>query len=226
LSERPLLDWLERRKESSVIKKAREHVGKVLDTAVDVDRAFSLLLAGRKAEVAECISRVELDEKAADNIEVSVFEELSKGDMDPKEREDLMRLIRRIDDIADWFKVGARNLELIMETGVEVPDSIWSAFKEMTKNSVDACRSLRITIEALGHDKDEVIRARAEVDRFEHVVDDLYFGAKKAMVKDVKDARAVVVLNDLLVGIENATDSCKAAADSVYILLMGPHPPH
>jgi len=63
--------------------------------------------------------------------------------------------------------------------------------------------------------------ARSEADRYEHIVDDLYFGVKKMMVKEVVDAKAVVVLNDLLVGIENATDSIKASADQAYILVMG-----
>lgn len=220
MSEKPLLHWLERRKESSVIKKAKEHVGKVLDTAVDVDRALSLLLSGRKDMIAEALHRVDMDEKAADNIEVSILEELSLGDVDSKEREDLMRIVRRIDDIADWFKVAARNLELILETGEEVPETIWSAFKEMMKNSVDCCKALRTTIDALGIDKEAVIKSRMNVDKYEHLVDELYFGVKKMMVKELKDAKAFVVLNDLLVGIENATDSCKAAADSIYVLVM------
>ncbi len=221
MSDKPLLDWLERRKESSVIVKARQHVGKVLDTAVDLDRALGFQLSGRRDEIPEALHRVEMDEKAADNLEVSIFEELSRGDMDPKEREDLMRLVRRIDDIADWFKVAGRNLELIVETGEEVPETLWGALKEMTKNSVDCCRYLRITMDALGHDREEAIRARKEVDRYEHIVDDLYFGVKKMMIREVVDAKAVVVLNDLLVGIENATDSCKSAADQVYFLVMG-----
>ena len=221
MSERQLLDWLERRKESSVIVKARQHVGKMLDTAVDLDRALGFMVSGKRDEVPEALNLVELDEKAADNLEVSIFEELSRGEMDPEERADLMRLIRRIDDIADWYKVAARNLELIVATGEEVPEVLWSALKEMTKNSVDCCRCLRTTVEALGRDKDEALRARKEVDRYEHVVDELYFGVKKMMVKEVADAKAFVVLNDLLVGIENATDACKASADQAYILVMG-----
>jgi predicted phosphate transport protein (TIGR00153 family) len=221
LSERPLLDWLERRKESSVIVKARQHVGKVLDTAVDLDRALGFMLSGHKDEIPEALKRVEFDEKAADNLEVSIFEELSRGDMDPKEREDLMRLVRRIDDIADWYKVAGRNLELIVETGEEVPESLWGALKEMTKNSVDCCRFLKITIDAVGRNREEAMKARLEADRYEHIVDDLYFGVKKMMIKEVVDAKAVVVLNDLLVGIENATDSIKASADQAYILVMG-----
>jgi predicted phosphate transport protein (TIGR00153 family) len=201
--------------------KARQHVGKVLDTAVDLDRALGFMLSGRKDDIPEALKRVEYDEKAADNLEVSIFEELSRGDMDPKEREDLMRLVRRIDDIADWYKVAARNLELIVETGEEVPEVLWGALKEMTKNSVDCCRFLKVTIDALGRNKEEAMRARAEADRYEHIVDDLYFGVKKMMLKEVVNAKAVVVLNDLLVGIENATDSIKASADQAYILVMG-----
>ena len=217
------MDWLERRKESSVIKKLRDHVSKVLDTAIDLDRAFNMLVVGKKNGIEEALKRVDMDESAADNIESALFEELTRGDMDPKEREDLMRLVRRIDDIADWLKVSGRNLTLMLEVGGKVSQAIWSSFKEMTKNTVDCCRALRLTIEALGHDKEEIFRANREVNKYERIVDDLYFGVKVSLVKELDDARLVVVLNDLLVGIENATDSCKAAAESVYIVSMGGH---
>lgn len=220
MSEKPLIDWLEKRKESSIVKKIRDHVSKVLDTAVDVDKVFAFILSSKRAEVIQALRRVEMDEKAADNIQVSIFEELSRGDLEPKEREDLMHLIRRIDDVSDWFKVAGKNVELLLETDEPVPETLWASFKEMMKNSVDCCKSLKVTAEALGRSKEDVIKARLDVDRYELRVDELYFGVKKMMLKDVKDSRTFVVLNDLLVGIENATDSCKAAADTIYILAM------
>ncbi len=223
MSEKPLLGWLERRKESSIVLKTKHHASKVLDTAVNVDKALGLLLANKRAEVKDALHRAVMDEKAADNIEVMIFEELSRGELESKEREDLMHLVKRIDDSSDWFKVAARNLELILETGEEVPETLWSGFKEMMKNAVDCCRSLIKTLDALGLDEQAVRKAQMNVNLYEHKVDELYFGVKKMMVKEVKDARAIVVLNDLLVGIENATDACKSAADSIYLIVIARH---
>ena len=165
MSDKPLLDWLERRKESSVIVKARQHIGKVLDTAVDLDRALGFQLSGRRDEIPEALHRVEMDEKAADNLEVSIFEELSRGDMDPKEREDLMRLVRRIDDIADWFKVAGRNLELIVETGAEDRVEIEIGDEQVFLESLSAGDALALLVEDEGLAiEDQLVLAPYHVD--------------------------------------------------------------
>ena len=50
-----------------------------------------------------------------------ISEELSKGDLEAKEREDLMHLTQNMDNVADWAKEAGMNLQLIIEAKVSVP---------------------------------------------------------------------------------------------------------
>ena len=202
------------------MQQTREHAKKVEDALVELDNAIAGMMAGKKAQAMEAIKRLDINETAADSIEDDIFEEISKGDMDPSARGDLMRLIRRVDSAADWAKAGSRNLEILIETRARIKPILWMRFKEVTKLNVDSGRVLRQSLEALGVSDARVLRGRKEIDRFERQVDVLYYDLKKEMLRAVDDPKAVVVLNDFLTALENASDSCAAAAEMLFIMVV------
>ena len=220
MSESGMLGWFRKRRGSRAMQQTREHAKKVEDALVELDNAIAGMMAGKKAQAMEAIKRLDINETAADSIEDDIFEEISKGDMDPSARGDLMRLIRRVDSAADWAKAGSRNLEILIETRARIKPILWMRFKEVTKLNVDSGRVLRQSLEALGVSDARVLRGRKEIDRFERQVDVLYYDLKKEMLRAVDDPKAVVVLNDFLTALENASDSCAAAAEMLFIMVV------
>jgi len=220
LSESGMLGWFRKRRGSRAMQQTREHAKKVEDALVELDNAIAGMMAGKKPQAMEAIKRLDINETAADSIEDDIFEEISKGDMDPSARGDLMRLIRRVDSAADWAKAGSRNLEILIEIRARIKPILWMRFKEVTKLNVDSGRVLRQSLEALGVSDARVLRGRKEIDRFERQVDVLYYDLKKEMLRTVDDPKAVVVLNDFLTALENASDSCAAAAEMLFIMVV------
>ncbi|MEE8182852.1 MAG: DUF47 family protein [Thermoplasmata archaeon] len=220
MSESGMLGWFRKRRGSRAMQQTREHAKKVEDALVELDNAIAAMIAGKKPQAMEAIKRLDINETAADSIEDDIFEEISKGDMDPSARGDLMRLIRRVDSAADWAKAGSRNLEILIETRARIKPILWMRFKEVTKLNVDSGRVLRQSLEALGVSDARVLRGRKEIDRFERQVDVLYYDLKKEMLRAVDDPKAMVVLNDFLTALENASDSCAAAAEMLFIMVV------
>ena len=220
MSESGMLGWFRKRRGSRAMQQTREHAKKVEDALVELDNAIAGMMAGKKPQAMEAIKRLDINETAADSIEDDIFEEISKGDMDPSARGDLMRLIRRVDSAADWAKAGSRNLEILIEIRARIKPILWMRFKEVTKLNVDSGRVLRQSLEALGVSDARVLRGRKEIDRFERQVDVLYYDLKKEMLRAVDDPKAVVVLNDFLTALENASDSCAAAAEMLFIMVV------
>ena len=220
MSEKSQLEWFRNRRESRALAMVREHVTKTVDAAEELDNVLDAAVRGRKDELAAAFKRLQMNEKAADNVEIALVEELSRGELPPKDREDLMRLVSAVDLIADWLKVSGKNVDLLQETGVTIRREVWSSFKEMTKNTLDCARSLKAMIDVYGVDYDKMIKARDEVKRLENVVDDLYFANRKILVKIHTNPGIVVILNDLLEGIENATDYCKHSSDTLLSLAL------
>ncbi len=220
MDERGLSGWFVKRRESTAARHIREHVTKVIDTAVDLDTAFGGVLAGHAPAVGDALKTLHLDEQAADSIEVTLFEDLSKGELEPKQREALMRLVRRIDDVADAMKQAALNLEILLSWRRTVPKEFWYLYKEMTKNLVDQTRALRAAVEAFGRNDGDVLRHGEEVKRLENVIDGTYFELRKRLIRSAPDPRAMIVLTDLLTAIETASDRAKDAGDMLFILVM------
>lgn len=220
MSERKsLLEWFGKRRESVVMSGIRDHVRAVGDAASELNKAVTALCGADSAKAMDALNRMLLAEKEADTLEERMSMELSKGDMEPKEREDLMRLVRRMDFIADWSKEAGMNLQLILEGRVKVPCSLWSHYHEMTIELERAAKELRASIENLGINEEMAEKHSREVERLEHVLDDLYFVTKKEILFSDIDPRAVFLLRDMLHGIENAADSCKDVADIIHILI-------
>lgn len=216
---RSLLEWFGKRRESLVIKGLRDHVIAVGDATAELNKAVTALCNSDKEKAMDALTRMLLSEKEADNIEERISVELSKGDMEPKERELLMRLVRRMDFIADWSKESGMNLQLILEAKVKVPVNLWTHYHEMTIELERTTKELRASIEQLGVNEELADKHSREVERLEHVLDELYFVTKKEILFSDIDPRAVFLLRDMLHGIENAADSCKDVADIIHILL-------
>ncbi|HSV42068.1 MAG TPA: DUF47 family protein [Methanomassiliicoccales archaeon] len=215
-----LLDWFGKRRESVVTKGIKEHAEKVGDAVSELNRAMATLVKGERAAALEALKRLNYSEKEADNLEERMSEELSKGDLMPKEREDLMHLVRRVDNIADWAKEAGMNLQLVVEANVTVPVTLWMKYWEMTQELEKASKALRLSIMNLGVDADMVLKQERSVEVSEHIMDELYYSTKKEILFAEMDPRAIYLMRDLLHGIENSADSCKDAADILHILVI------
>jgi len=214
-----LMDWFRKRRESVVMRQLRSHALKVFDTISELDRAISSIIQGAPNMASGAIQRVLLSEKAADNLEESISEELSKGDLSSRQRGDLLHLVRRMDHGADWAKEAAMNLSLIIEAKVMVPATLWSGYQEMSVKLKDLAYHLKGAVENLGKDQDAVLANWRRVEELEHILDEQYFRTKKEILLSEMDARAIFLMRDLLHGMENSADSCKDAADTIHIFV-------
>jgi predicted phosphate transport protein (TIGR00153 family) len=220
LSEKGFSSWFVKRRESIAAKHILDHVTKVVDTTLDLDRALTGLLENRHSEIVDAVKTLYLDERAADSIEVMLFEDLSKGELDPKQREALMRAIRRIDDISVHTKQAGLNIELLTQSKKTVPREFWTAYSELSKYLVRQCKALRAAVEAFGQSDDEVLKRRAEVKNLEDDIDEAYFRLRRKLILSSSSPLALVVLTDILSALEDASDSAREAADNLYILVM------
>lgn len=221
MNERPLTGWLLRRRESATAKQVREHLTKVLDSTQDLDTALGHCLRDDRTRVRQALARLDMNEKAADNLEVDLFRTLARGDLEPKQREDLLLLVRRVDDISDYVKQAGLNLQLLLEWQRRVPRPFWVGLKEMTKDLVDTTRALKGAVDAFGQEEKVVLDRREEVNRLEHRIDGEYFELKRKLIRSSPDPRAMALLMDIVNGIEAAADTAKEAADQLLILVLG-----
>lgn len=220
MSDRALAGWLSKRRESAAARQIREHLSKVLDVVTELDNALGSCLKDDREGVIEALRRVDMEEKAADNLEIDLLRTIVRGDLEVGERQGLIILARRVDDVSDHAKQASLNLQLLLEWERRVPSEFWASFKEMSKELVDACRALKSAVQAFGYDEKKVLRWREEVQRLEHRIDGHFFDIKRRLIRSSPDARAMTLLVDILSEMEVAADMAKEAADQLLILVM------
>jgi len=203
-----------------VLDMAYREITYAIDTVTELEKAMVAASKGEAAEAKRSIERLFVIETEIDDLRRAVFEELTRGSLPPKDREDIMHLVKRLDVMADHVKDSGRSLLLLSEASM--PKDVWNELVEITKDLVEESATLRRSIEKLGSDPVEVRALAQKVDQAETRIDEHYLKTKELFLKHGRemDAATLIVLRDLLQSLEEVADSCDDTADYVRILTV------
>lgn len=215
-----LAGWFVKRRETIAIKMAKDHLAKAVDSITELNKAVKAASKGDSEEAELSIKRLFACESEADRIRREIAEELTKGELPSKDREDLMHLVRRMDAIADWARDASRSLKILLD--VKIPDGLWSKFTTISSSLVECVWALRKSVGELDKDLEEASKLSFEVDRIEHRIDEEYFEARRAFIDYAKEIETpiFIILRDLLHDLEQVADSCEDTADLIRIMTI------
>jgi hypothetical protein len=191
-----------------------------IDTVIDLEKSINAASSGKKEEAKSSFEKLSTIEHEIDELRRTVFEELTRGSLPPKDREDIMHLVKRLDEMADHVKDAGRAVTLLLEA--EVVKEIWELLAETSKDLVDGATTLRKAIEKLGTNPSEAMELAKQIDKIEGRADAKYLKAKALLLKYSKkmDAATILLLKDLIEEMEHVADACDDTADYVRILTV------
>jgi len=191
-----------------------------IDTVTELEKEIAAALKGDKEQAKLSFEKLSLVEHEIDELRRTVFEELTRGSMLSKDREDIMHLVKRLDEMADHVKDGARAVILLLDT--DVPEEIWKKILETAKELVGAATTLRKAIEKLGTDPAEAMELAKKIDVIENRVDKKYLEEKALLLKHSgkMEIATALLIKDLIEELEHVADSCDDTADYVRILTV------
>lgn len=219
MSDKGILEWFGKRKESSVTLGARGHVMAVRDTVAELKNALDCMVKGDTAAAVKCTERLILREEEADRMEDRLCAEISRGELSVQDRENLIHFVRQTDRVANWAKEGAIYLQLLNETGASVPKEIWSELAHMTDELIEETKFLVGAIESVNVDPKKVLRDIDALNDQERIIDGLYFSCIKHAHLSSMDPRGLYLVDELAEAIEMAADSGKSCGDTINIML-------
>lgn len=220
MQENGLMAWFTKRHESIAVRKAGEHADKLVNASVELLEALKYASHGMDVEVKKALHALNTFEKDADNIECQIADEVGTSEMEPRAREFMMRMVRHQDYAVDWLKEAGMNLEIFIELKITCPDVVWNHILAMGEKVVDCTRALKRAMELLPTNPDEARESEKQVEILEHKIDEIYFTAKKEVLKHVNDARGIIVLREIIHGMENSADNCKDTGDMIRMLIV------
>jgi len=212
--------WFEKRRKNKVLDIAYRQMTLALDTVNDLERAIKAAFSGDKDEAETTIKRLFLVEEEIDNLRRTVFEELTRGSLPFRDREDIMHLVKRLDVMADFIKDSARSIMILLNA--EVPKNIWKAFSEMSSGIVRCAARLKESLELLSENPSKARSLSLKVEEEENKVDKQYLKIKSMLLEQGDKVKPVVLmlLKDLADYMEDATDSCADVGDYIRVLTV------
>lgn len=182
--------------------------------------------AGELDELAGAFDRDRLSKKTralrdiehrADSIKHRMFENLIKEFLPPIDREDILVMANRLDDIVDAIDDVAHGLYMF-DVKTCRPD-----VKEFTVLVVKCCETLRTIMskfERFKKDADALRAGVVEVNSLEGEGDRLYTECVRRLFTDGTDAVNVCAWKEIYSYLEECCDACERASDLVDTVLM------
>jgi predicted phosphate transport protein (TIGR00153 family) len=210
--------WFAKRRKSKVLELADRQMILATDTVADLQKAVMAAAKGNAKEAEIHIEHLSKLEHEIDELRRTIFEELTKDTMPPADREDIMHLVKRLDETADHVKDAARSLDLILRA--KIIAVFWEPLVEISTKLVEITRILRRAIEALGITPSEAKQLAITIDKIEGEIDERYQTIKELLLENSDEMTTAVVLflRDLAEEMEHVADSCDDTADYVRIL--------
>jgi predicted phosphate transport protein (TIGR00153 family) len=155
--------------------------------------------------------RVKQIEHECDEITHAVVESLHKTFITPIDRNDIYRLITKMDDIMDFVEAAADRVALY-----ELP-TMTKEVAELARclvESADHVLSAVSGIRDLGK-PNGILQHCIEINRLENVADGILRGALARLFREEKDPIAVIKWKEIYETLETATDRCEDVANII-----------
>jgi len=212
--------WFSERRKTKVLEMADRQMTLAIYTVIELEKAVNSALNSDKEKATSSFNKLSTAEHEIDELRRIVFEELTRGSLQSKDREDIMHLVKRLDEMADHVKDASRAVILLLEA--VVPKEIWKQFAKTAKDLVECATTLRKAIENLGTDPVKAMELAKQIDKIESQVDKKTLKSKALLLKYSKetDTATIVLLKDLIEEMEHVADACDDTADYVRILTV------
>jgi predicted phosphate transport protein (TIGR00153 family) len=217
--------WFAKRRKSKLLEMADRQMTLAIDTVIELEKSINAALKGDKEKAKASFEKLSAIEHEIDELRRTVFEELTRGSLRSKDREDIMHLVKRLDEMADHVKDASRAVILLLEA--KVPKEMWEQFVQTAGDLVECATTLRKAIEQLGIDSAKAMELAKQIDAIEGRVDEKYLTSKAMLLRYSKetDAATILLLKDLIEEMEHVADSCDDTADYVRILTVSREAP-
>jgi predicted phosphate transport protein (TIGR00153 family) len=213
---RKLFGWFAPSRGEEVLGMAEKHLELTKNA---VRELYSMVDAAANCDHNKCqahymsVSRMEME---ADELRRNMVDALTKSEMFPEERDDLMELVRAVDWIADWSKEAGRILNAIQLD--KAPPEMREASLNMVKADADCVAVLEECLKMAYKDQKEAINLANKVELLEEDTDELYSQARKHLATlEFKGwtMGSLILLNEFLDALETIADWCENTADIV-----------
>jgi hypothetical protein len=218
---RRLFGWFAPKRGEKVLKMLEEHLVLTQNAAISLQKMVELAVNSEREAERGVFKEISRFEREADDLRRNMVKELTLEEMYPEERDDMMELVRAVDQIADWSKEAGRLLRMVPFGSA--PDSIKTVTLSMTKANIDCVDVLAQSIRILLKTPLKALEMADEVEMLEETIDDLYGELRSNLAtEEFPDfsVGALIMMNEFFDAIETVADWCENTAEIVRAIAV------
>ena len=199
-----------------MLKLSENHLNVIIELAKAFREYSEAFSSNNVEEVKKKFNDVFELERKADNEKEKIISEVSRGPFHPMDRDDLIRLVLTMDDIAANIKAASR--KLLYLDPVEIPESVKKGLIEMGDAVLDIVLKLKDALNALIRGSKETLKRADLVERKEEEIDEFRSELIMSILKWGDEAgkiSSLLMLKEAVENLENASDRAEDVADVI-----------
>lgn len=185
------------------------------DKTVEGCRLF-LDLANGVEDVPALCARIKDVESACDQLTHDTVAGLHRIFITPLDRNDIHRLITKMDDVMDLVEAAARSIDIY---AIREPSTALAGMATTLLASAQQVRTAVRGLRDLKHAPD-ILESCVEINRLENESDRQLADAIAGLMRETTDAIAVIKWKEVFEMVEMATDSCEDVANVIEGVVM------
>ncbi|MGQ9759908.1 MAG: DUF47 domain-containing protein [Candidatus Methanomethylicaceae archaeon] len=197
-----------------------EHARKVEDSVRLMVEAFSKFSSSKHAELKSLYQKISVIEEEADKIKRELIEQLTKSAPAFLYREDFIRLVVRVDEVAELAQSVSRQLSRISDNNWVPTPLVGELLEALSGEVLSTYECLRDAIMVLPMNPKRTIELVINVHQAESKVDNSYYDIDFKLLMEVKRVDQLLIYRDLLRLLESMADLIEDASDDLRVLAL------
>ena len=196
-----------------------DEINRILNSARDLSTLFASIMKGDDKDVQVCLERMTNAEEVIENLRRKITREVAEIGSLMVSREDVLRTAYIVDDIAGFITGIAFRLSNIRTSSLK-KGNFDDDLRDLIGMAVDAIFKLNEMARALSINPANVIELAQEVQKLERQIDAKYRAIVIKVLNELAVTKDILLLKDVVEGVEGMVDKCQEASDSITILAL------
>jgi predicted phosphate transport protein (TIGR00153 family) len=196
-----------------------DEINRILNSARDLSTLFASIMKGDDKDVQVCLERMTNAEEVIENLRRKITREVAEIGSLMVSREDVLRTAYIVDDIAGFITGIAFRLSNIRTSSLK-KGNFDDDLRDLIGMAVDAIFKLNEMARALSINPANVIELAQEVQKLERQIDAKYRAIIIKVLNELAVTKDILLLKDVVEGVEGMVDKCQEASDSITILAL------
>ena len=197
----------------------QDEINRILNAVRDLSSLPSLIIKADKSEIKQTLERIKNTEDEVEALRRKITREIADVGGLMMNRENLLNTAYTMDEIAGYITGIAFKLSNIKAATLK-KEKLEKELSELIEKAVDQIYKLNEIVRALGGNATVAIDLAHEAQKIEREVDEKYRELTIKVLDGVTTTKELLLLKDVVEGIEEMSDKCLEVSDSFIMLAL------